>query len=91
METAIVICITIVICVFLVGFYINKYLAKVIDNDNTTNSMFDDIDTIKEIVDRCEQIETYSEAMKHNIKTLKHIISKYIEENEDVDTSTKES
>ena len=50
------------------------------ENDSTVNSIFNDIDTIKEIVDRSTTIECYNDTIKHNILTIKNIVSKYIED-----------
>lgn len=86
-----IICFTIVICIFIVCYYINKFINNKIENDNMTNSLFDDVNIIKEIIDRSSKVEFYSEGLKHNILTIKNILSKYIEENESVDTSSKES
>lgn len=84
-----IICFTIVICIFIVCYYINKFINNKIENDNMTNSLFDDVNIIKEIIDRSSKVEFYNEGLKHNILTIKNILSKYVEENESVDTSSK--
>lgn len=86
-----IICATIVACVYIVCYYINKLTDKIIEHESFINSMSDDIDSIKDIVDRTVAIDLYNDTVKHNLLTIKHIISKYVEENEDADTSTKES
>lgn len=53
--------------------------------------MFDNMITINEIIDRIISIEYYSDTVKHNILTIKNIVSKYVEESETSDTSSKES
>lgn len=87
----IIICATIVVCVFIVCYYINKLTTKTIESENFVNSMFDDIDSIKDIINRTLAIDIYNDTVKHNMITIKHIISKYVEETNDADTSTKES
>lgn len=84
-----IICITIVLCIFIVCYYINKFINNKIENDNMTNSLFDDVNIIKEIIDRSSKVEFYNEGLKHNILTIKNILSKYVEENESIDDSSK--
>ena len=84
-----IICSTIVLCIFVVCYYINKFINNKIENNNVVNSLFDDVNTVKEIIDRISKIEFYNEGLKHNILTIKNILSKYVEENESVDTSSK--
>lgn len=86
-----IICSTIVLCIFVVCYYINKFINNKIENDNITNSLFEDVHIVKEIIDRISKIEFYNESLKQNILTIKNILSKYVEENESVDTSSKES
>lgn len=86
-----IICATIVACVYIVCYYINKLTDKTIEHESLINSMSDDIDSIKDIVDRTVTIDLYNDTAKHNLLTIKHIISKYVEETEDADTSAKES
>lgn len=86
-----IICATIVACVYIVCYYINKLTDKTIEHESFVNSMSDDIDSIKDIVDRTSTLDLYNDTVKHNLLTIKHIISKYVEESEDADTSTKES
>ena len=86
-----IICATIVVCIFIICYYINKFINKAAETDSTVNSMFDDIATIKEVIDRTASIECYNDTIKHNILTVKHILSKYVEEPETTDTSSKES
>lgn len=86
-----IICVTIVLCIFIVCYYINKFINNKIENDNITNSLFDDVNIVKEIIDRSSKVEFYNEGLKHNILTIKNILSKYVEENESIDTSSKES
>lgn len=86
-----IICATIVACVYIVCYYINKLTDKTIEHESFVNSMSDDIDSIKDIVDRTCSIDLYNDTIKHNLLTIKHIISKYVEEPKDADTSTKES
>ena len=86
-----IICSTIVLCIFIVCYYINKFINNKIENDNVVNSLFDDVHIVKEIIDRSSKVEFYNEGLKHNILTIKNILSKYVEENESVDTSSKES
>lgn len=86
-----IICATILLCVFVVCYYISKLINNTIENNNVVNSLFDDVSTVKEIIDRISKIEFYNEALKQNILTIKNILSKYVEENESVDTSSKES
>lgn len=87
----IVICATITVCVFIVCYYTNKLINKHIDYDNILNSMFDDMVTINELVNRSSKIDFYCESVKHNILTIKNISSKYVEEDELLDTSSEES
>ena len=86
-----IICATIVVCIFIICYYINKFIDKAAETGSTVNSMFDDIATIKEVIDRTASIEYYNDTIKHNILTVKHIVSKYVEEPETTDTSSKES
>lgn len=86
-----IICATIVVCIFIICYYINKFIDKAAETDSTVNSMFDDMATIKEVIDRTASIECYNDTIKHNILTVKHILSKYVEEPETTDTSSKES
>lgn len=76
-----IICATIVTCFYIVCYYINKLTDKTIENENLINSMFDDIDSIENIVNRTVAIDLYNDTVKHNLLTIKHIISKYVEEN----------
>ena len=76
----IVICSTIVTCIFIICYYVDKFVKRTMENDSTVNSIFNDIDTIKEIVDRSTTIECYNDTIKHNILTIKNIVSKYIED-----------
>lgn len=78
----IIICSTIVICLFIICYYVNKFAKRAMENDSTINSIFNDIDTIKEIVDRITTIECYNDTIKHNLLTVKNIVSKYVEETE---------
>lgn len=86
-----VICATIVACVYIVCYYINKLTDKTIEHESLINSMSDDMDSIKDVVDRTVTIDLYNDTVKHNLLTIKHIISKYVEESEDANSSTKES
>lgn len=86
-----IICSTIVLCIFVICYYINKFINNKIENDNVVNSLFDDVHIVKEIIDRTSKVEFYNEACKQNILTIKNILSKYVEENESIDTSSKES
>lgn len=86
-----IICATIVTCVYTICYYINKLTDKTIEHESLINSMSDDIDSIKDIVDRTFTIDLYNDTVKHNLLTIKYIISKYVEETEDADISTKES
>lgn len=86
-----IICATIVVCIFIICYYINKFINKAAETDSTVNSMFDDMATIKEVIDRTASIECYNDTIKHNILTVKNIVSKYVEESEDANSSTKES
>ena len=86
-----IICSTIVLCIFVVCYYINKFINNTMKNNNVVNSLFDDIHIVKEIIDRISKIEFYNESLKQNILTIKNILSKYVEENESIDTSSKES
>lgn len=87
----IVICATIVVCIFIICYYINKLIGKNIETDSAVNSMFDDMATIKEVIDRTISIDYYNDTIKHNILTVKNIVSKYVEEPETYDTSSEES
>ena len=84
-----IICSTIALCIFVVCYYINKFINNKIENNNVVNSLFDDVNTVKEIIDRISKIEFYNEALKQNILTIKNILSKSVEENESIDTSSK--
>lgn len=86
-----IICATIVACVYIVCYCINKIIDKIIEHENLIDSMSDDIYTIENIVNRTVSIDLYNDTVKHNLLTIKYIISKYVEEPEDADTSTKES
>lgn len=86
-----IICATIVVCIFIICYYINKFIDKAAETDSTVNSMFDDMATIKEVINRTASIECYNDTIKHNILTVKHILSKYVEEPETTDTSSEES
>lgn len=86
-----VICATIVACVYIICYYINKLIDKTIEYESLINSMSDDIYSIKNVVDRTITIDLYNDTVKNNLLTIKHIISKYVEESEDVNSSTKES
>lgn len=86
-----IICATIVVCIFIICYYINKFIDKAAETDSTVNSMFDDMATIKEVIDRTVSIECYNDTIKHNILTVKNIVSKYVEEPETTDTSSEES
>lgn len=86
-----IICATIVVCIFIICYYINRLTTKTIENESFLNSMSDDISSIKDIVDRTISIDIYNESVKHNLLTIKHIMSKYVEESEDANSSTKES
>lgn len=86
-----IICATIVVSIYVVCYYINKLTDKTIEHESLVNSMSNDIDFIKDIVDRTCAIDLYNDTAKHNLLTIKHIISKYVEETENADTSTKES
>lgn len=86
-----IICATIVVCIFIICYYINKLIGKNIETYSTVNSIFDDMATIKEVIDRTTSIEIYHDAVKHNVLTIKNIVSKYVEESEDTDTSSEES
>ena len=86
-----IICATIVVCIFIICYYINKFIGKTIETDSTINSIFDDMATIKEVIDRTASIEIYHDAIKHNVLTIKNIVSKYVEESEATDTSSEES
>lgn len=86
-----IICATIVVCIFIICYYINKFINKAVETDSTVNSMFDDMATIKEVIDRTASIECYNDTIKHNILTVKNIVSKYVEEPKTTDTSSEES
>lgn len=86
-----IICATIVGCIYIICYYINKLITKTIENENFVNSMYDDIYSIKDIIDRTISIEIYNDNVKNNLLTIKRIISKYVEESEDANSSTKES
>ena len=86
-----IICATIVVCIFIICYYINKLIGKNIETDSTVNSIFDDMATIKEVIDRTASIDIYHDAIKHNVLTIKNIVSKYVEESEANDTSSEES
>lgn len=86
-----IICTTIVASIYIICYYINKLTDKTIEHESLVNSMSDDIDSIKDIVDRTCAIDLYNDTVKYNLLTIKHIISKYVEETENADTSIKES
>lgn len=86
-----IICATIVACIFIICYYINKLAKRIMENDSTINSMFDDMSTIKEIIDLSTTIECYSDTIKHNLLTVQKIVSKYVEEPETSNTSSEES
>lgn len=86
-----IICATIVVCIFIVCYYMDKLTTKTIKNESFLNSMSDAISSIKDVVDRTISIDVYNESVKHNLLTIKHIISKYVKESEDANSSTKES
>lgn len=86
-----VICATIVVCVYIVCYYINKLIDKTIEHESLINSMSDDINSIKDVVDRTIDIDLYNETAKNNLLIMKRITSKYVEESEDANSSTKES
>ena len=77
-----IICTTIVACIFIICYYIDKFAKRAMENDSTVNSIFDDMVTIKEVVDRTTTIECYNDTIKHNLLTVKNIVSKYVEETE---------
>ena len=76
---------------FTINNFINKFINKAAETDSTVNSMFDDMATIKEVIDRTVSIECYNDTIKHNILTVKNIVSKYVEEPKTTDTSSEES
>lgn len=86
-----IICSTIAICIYIICYYINKLIDKAIESDTFINSIYDDMDTIKDIIGRTFDIELYNDVIKHNLSTINRIVSKYVEESEIADTSTKES
>ena len=77
-----IICVTIVACIFIICYYIDKLVNKAVETNSTVNSIFDDMATIKEVVDRTTTIECYNDTIKHNLLTVKNIVSKYVEETE---------
>lgn len=86
-----IICATIVACIFIICYYIDKLADKAVETDSIVNSMFDDMSTIKEVIDRTLSIECYSDTVKHNILTVKNIVSNYVEEPKTPDTSSEKS
>lgn len=86
-----VICATIVACVYIVCYYINKLIDKTIEHESFIDSMSNDIYSIKNVVDRTIAIDLYNDTVKHNLLTIKHIVSKYVEEPKTTDTSSEES
>lgn len=85
-----IICATIAVCIYIICYYINKLITKNKEHESLVTSMFGDIYAIKDIVDKTVAIDLYQDTVKNNLLTIKSIISKYVEE-EDADTSTKES
>lgn len=86
-----IICATIVACVYIICYYINKLTCISIEHDDFVNSMSNDIDSIKDIVDRTIAIDLYNDTVKNNLLSIKQVISKYDEESENADNNTKES
>lgn len=89
--TTFIICATIIVCVFIIFYYTDKFNERTLEKDNTVNSIFDDTDTILNIVKRIENVEIYNDTVKHTLLTIKHITSKYVEETKGNDESTTES
>lgn len=85
------ICVTIISCVFIICYYINKLANNGMEHEELINSMFNDIAEINDIIDRTSDIEIYNDTIKHNLLTIKYIISKYVEEAKYIDTKTKKS
>lgn len=86
-----IICATVVASIYIVCYYINKLIDEITKHENLVNSMSDDIVSIKDIIDRTYAIDVYNDTVKHNLLTINHILSKYVEEPGNANTSTKES
>lgn len=87
---SLIICASITGCIYIICYYINNIVDNIIKIKNSTNSMSNDIKTIKDIINRSISIEVYNDTIKHNLLTIKHITSKYVEEPGNANTSTKE-
>ena len=76
----IIICATIVACVYIFFYFINKLDKREKETARYVNIIFEDMINIKEIVDRTKTLEAYDPAIKHNLLTISSILSKYYNE-----------
>lgn len=87
--TTLIICLTIVICVYIFFYFINILDKRNKETAEDITTMFDDIDNIKEIIDRTITIDIYNDSVKQNLLTINNILSKYYDDR--TNSSTEES
>lgn len=72
-----VICITIIICVYIIGYFVNEIYSKIIDKNKTIVTMTNDLSVIKNIVTKYMVNDSNLKIIKDNIATIKNIVYKY--------------
>lgn len=72
-----IICATVVICIYIICYHINKSNRDKLVHDNELNDLYNDIDNIKFTVDKLKSIELYSDTVKCGLLTISNVIDKY--------------
>lgn len=75
-----IICTIIIIGIFIVCYYINKFKNELVELNDIISFILKDMSSIEEIVDKTISIDCNNETIKHNLLTIKNIVSKYDEE-----------
>lgn len=79
MYSTVIICLTIIICLVVVCYFVDKMYCHHVDVENSVDLMYEDMNSIINLINRSVE-GVYSEAAKHNLTTIKQIVSKYIDE-----------
>lgn len=85
----IIICITVCVCIYIICYFINTAIEKVSDNESLLNSISSDLDNIRFIVSKVQDIEIYDSTIRNNIELISIILNKY--ESETRESSSEES
>lgn len=71
---------TIIVGIFIVCYYINKFKNELVEFNDIISFILKDMSYIEEIVDKTISIDYNNKTIKHNLLTIKNIVSKYDEE-----------